>query len=252
MQEKTHICVYCGNLAAYQLKNGKWCCKPSHNSCPANRSKNSAANHNGPCAEALRKAHENRRGKPSWNKGMTFEKRITLGISTIEEIERYRQKQSLGLKQAYKEGKLTGRANTLEKELERREKISKSAKESHFGGYRKGSGRGKKGWYKGIFCDSSWELAYVIYCLETGKSIKRCQERRSYTFKGLKKIYLPDFVVDEKVVEIKGYQTEQWKCKKKANPDVIVIGSTEMQPILDFVISKYGKDFINLYERKSG
>lgn len=27
------------------------------------------------------------------------------------------------------------------------------------GGYRKGSGRGKKGRYKGYWCDSSWELA---------------------------------------------------------------------------------------------
>jgi len=34
------------------------------------------------------------------------------------------------------------------------------------GGKRIGSGRGKSGWYKGYWCDSSWELAYVIYNID--------------------------------------------------------------------------------------
>ena len=29
-----HICVYCGGHADYQLKDGRWCCQPHHNSCP--------------------------------------------------------------------------------------------------------------------------------------------------------------------------------------------------------------------------
>ena len=37
------------------------------------------------------------------------------------------------------------------------------------GGLRHGSGRGKKGWYKGYWCDSTWELAWVIYQLDNGK-----------------------------------------------------------------------------------
>ena len=36
------------------------------------------------------------------------------------------------------------------------------------GGKRHGSGRGKKGWYKGYYCDSTWELAWVIYQLDHG------------------------------------------------------------------------------------
>lgn len=32
-----HICVYCGGHAEYQLNDGRWCCKPSCNSCPAQR-----------------------------------------------------------------------------------------------------------------------------------------------------------------------------------------------------------------------
>ena len=28
------------------------------------------------------------------------------------------------------------------------------------------TGKGKKGWYKGFFCSSTYELAYVIFCLD--------------------------------------------------------------------------------------
>jgi len=35
-------CEYgCGQEAHYQLKNGRWCCGKSHNSCPVNKEKNS-------------------------------------------------------------------------------------------------------------------------------------------------------------------------------------------------------------------
>jgi len=38
----TQLCDYgCGQEANYQLKNGKWCCSKSNNSCPHIRSKNS-------------------------------------------------------------------------------------------------------------------------------------------------------------------------------------------------------------------
>ena len=184
-------------------------------------------------------------GNVAWNRGKTYKQLVDEGVWTSEQVEHIISKmRECG-------SRSTGKASTYEGELQRRKKISKYAKD-HNGGYRKGSGRGKKGWYQGIFCDSSWELAYVIYCKDTGKSIKRCEERRSYTFEGVNKTYLPDFVVDGQVIEIKGYQTEQWKCKQVANPDVLVLGKNEMQPILDFVVAKYGKDFIRLYERRDG
>jgi len=37
------------------------------------------------------------------------------------------------------------------------------------GGYRKGSGIGKKVWYKRGIGDSSWELAFVIYRFKRNK-----------------------------------------------------------------------------------
>lgn len=142
---------------------------------------------------------------------------------------------------------LTGRTGTPHTE-ETKQHLSKRAKELNYGGYIPGSGRGKKGWYNGFFCDSSWELAYVIYCLEHGKNIQRNTTKRKYIWEGVEKSYTPDFIVDGKVTEIKGYKTEQWLAKYKANPDIDVLYEKEMQPILAYVISKYGKKYIELYQ----
>jgi hypothetical protein len=130
---------------------------------------------------------------------------------------------------------------------ETRKIISDKAKLNN-GGYRQGSGRGKKGWYKGFFCDSSWELAYVIYCLDYHIDIKRNSEKRQYTWQGVVKNYIPDFIVEGKVTEVKGYKTEQWLAKLEANPDVTVLYEKELEHILEYVKFKYGKDFISLYE----
>lgn len=118
----------------------------------------------------------------------------------------------------------------------------------HTGGYRKGSGRGKSGWYKGVYCDSSWELAYVVYNMDNNIPIQRCKEQRTYMFEGKENIYLPDFIVNGEIVEIKGYSTNQWKAKIEANPDIKVLYKTDMKPYLDYVSTKYGSDFIKLYD----
>lgn len=118
---------------------------------------------------------------------------------------------------------------------------------SHVGGYRKGSGRGKSGWYKGIHCDSSWELAFVIYHLDNGMNIKRCKDYRKYIYEGKEHVYIPDFVTDLGIIEIKGYKTKQWEVKEQANPDIKVLYKEDIKFYLDYVIKKYGKDYIKLY-----
>lgn len=119
----------------------------------------------------------------------------------------------------------------------------------HTGGYRIGSGHGKQGWYKGIHCDSSWELAFVIYCFDKGFNIERCKEGRKYIYNGIEHTYFPDFIVNGQIVEIKGYSTEQWKSKEIQNPDIKVIYKDEIKKYLDYVINRYGGDFIKMYEK---
>lgn len=118
----------------------------------------------------------------------------------------------------------------------------------HTGGYREGSGRGKQGWYKGIHCDSSWELAYLVYHLDHNLYIERCKEKRQYVWNNKQHTYYPDFITDDGIIEIKGYSTDQWKSKEEQNHDVKVLYKNEIKPYLDYVTNTYGTDFIKLYD----
>ena len=118
----------------------------------------------------------------------------------------------------------------------------------HTGGYREGSGRGKQGWYKGIHCDSSWELAFLVYYMDHNLYIERCKEKRQYVWNNKQHTYYPDFITDDGIIEIKGYSTDQWKSKEEQNPDVIVLYKDDMKLYLDYVINTYGTDFIKLYD----
>lgn len=160
-------------------------------------------------------------------------------------------KDRVGVQVAWNKGLLglsTGVGATAEREAARREKIQTHALESGLGGYVKGSGRGKKGWFKGFFCDSSWELAYVIYCLDHHIQIQRNTKKRQYVWEDKVRNYIPDFVVEGKIVEVKGYKTAQWEAKLAANPDVTVLYEQEMKPYLQYVVETYGKDYVSLYE----
>jgi hypothetical protein len=171
-----------------------------------------------------------KKGSTPWNKGLTknSDARVLNNAIALSKSTKGRK----------------GRPHTVETKL----RLSKIAKEQNLGGYVQGSGRGKKGWYKGFFCDSSWELAYVIYCLEHNIDIKRNTEKRQYIWNGAVKNYIPDFIVQGTITEVKGFKTKQWLAKLKYNPDIKVLYEKELEPILEYVKLKYGKDFISLYE----
>lgn len=78
------------------------------------------------------------------------------------------------------------------------------------------NGYGKSGKYKGIHCDSMWELAYLIYCLDHNINIKRNTEWFSYIDNNKKRAYNPDFIVNGELIEIKGIHTELVDKKKQA------------------------------------
>jgi hypothetical protein len=115
------------------------------------------------------------------------------------------------------------------------------------GGNRKGAGRGKHGWYKGIWCDSSYELAWVIYQLDHNIPFTRNTQSYEYTFNGKQYQYYPDFIQGGKIIEIKGFVNEQTLAKIKSVPNLIILMRNDLQKEFDYVIRKYGKDFIKLY-----
>lgn len=139
------------------------------------------------------------------------------------------------------------------KEEQRKRKISEtSRKNKKSGGYRIGSGHGKKGWYKGIFCDSTWELAYVIYCLDHDIKIERNKQMFDYEYNGEIRKYLPDFIVDNKLVEVKGWKDPKWLVKEKVFRNIKIIDKDEIQQYIDYVKSTYNcKELVDMYEYRN-
>jgi hypothetical protein len=115
------------------------------------------------------------------------------------------------------------------------------------GGSRKGSGRSKHGWYKGFWCDSSYELAWIIYQLDHDIPFSRNTKSYEYTYNGKQYKYYPDFIQDNKLIEIKGFVNKQTLEKIKSVPDLIVLMKDDLKTEFDYVIKTYGKDFIKLY-----
>ena len=190
--------------------------------------------------------------KDNWNKGKTKDTDIRLAALSATMTGKKRPNFIPWWKGVKGDPRLNGKAHTEEKEVERCNKLRAAAIKNNAGGRIEGSGRGKKGWYKGFFCDSSWELAFLVYHLDFDKTIARCTEVRTYYWEGKLRRYYPDFVVDDKIIEIKGYKTPQWEAKLAAHPDIVSLYADDIKPYLEYVISKYGKDFIKLYEIKKG
>jgi len=118
------------------------------------------------------------------------------------------------------------------------------------GGYRKEAGRGKMGWYKEYYCQSSWELAWVIYNLDHNISFRRNTNGFEYIFENKKYKFYPDFILDDgSYVEIKGYPNKKTNNKITQFPHKLnVLFEKDMSPFLEYVKLKYGNDFIKLYE----
>ena len=124
-------------------------------------------------------------------------------------------------------------------------KLSEHAKNMNFGGYHPNSiKKHHHGNYKGIHCDSSWELAYLVWCLDHNIKIERCKEIRYYKLNKKLCKYLPDFVInDNEIIEIKGYYDKTAKIKSEQNPDIKVLLKDDLIEQLNYVITKYGKEF---------
>jgi hypothetical protein len=178
------------------------------------------------------KDYHYKNGKGAWNKGLTKDDpRIQKGIDT--------------LKKRYASGELV--PHMLGKKLSK-ETIEKLKKNT--GGARPGSGRGKSGWYNKYWCDSTWELAWLIYTLDSGKNPIRNSEGFPYTYNDKDSLYYPDFIIDGVYYEIKGYMRERDYYKHKAFPHkLIVLDKHSMKDILKYVYDKHNTKYLyTLYD----
>lgn len=105
-----------------------------------------------------------------------------------------------------------------------------------------GQPRSKSGHYKGFYCSSTYELVYYIYMTEHGHEVIRNTKTYDYMFDGKNKIYIPDFRVDGKLVEIKGYNSRQVKAKIESvkDEDIKILYYKDLSDMMDYVDKKYG------------
>lgn len=109
----------------------------------------------------------------------------------------------------------------------------------------------KYGNYRGIFCDSSWELAFVIWCIDHELNIERNIDWFEYDYEG-KRLYSPDFKIDGIYFEIKNFYSDKMKSKIQQFPQnktLVIIDSSKIKPYIEYAITTYGNEFIRLYDR---
>lgn len=118
------------------------------------------------------------------------------------------------------------------------------------GGYRNGSGRAKHGYYKGIYCGSTYELIWVIYQLDHNIDFQRFPMMLEYSGKK----YIPDFLQNGKIIEIKGYEKRESVLEKTnvANKNgyyVVVLRKEDLTKEFTWVKENYSyKNVFELYD----
>jgi hypothetical protein len=107
------------------------------------------------------------------------------------------------------------------------------------GGVREGSGRSKTGYCEGIYCGSTYELAWVVYNLDNNIQFSRCTDVFSF---GNKKYY-PDFIQGNTIIEIKGFWSEEVDLKSKAvisaGKQIKVLYKKDLKYCFDWIKENY-------------
>lgn len=121
-------------------------------------------------------------------------------------------------------------------------------------------------YYDNEMFDSSWELALWIYAKDHGEKIKREPCKIMFEVNKKKHYYFPDFSYKDQLVEIKGphllknnifsdaynrkdreliYQLKQADMIKRG---ISIWGQKDIQPYLDYVKKKYGKNYMRQFK----
>lgn len=178
-------------------------------------------------------------GRKAWNSGLT------------KETDARVMKSSQTLANRYAKNEIIPSAKGTHKSDFQREKISKAMIDICKTRNCSLCGKGKRGYYKGYWCQSSWELAYVIYNIEHGIKFSRNKKRFPYYYNGKQRSYFPDFYLDDldTYVEIKGFYDEKTKAKQEQfKGKLLMLKAEDIKEYLDYCKDKYGENFTELYD----
>jgi hypothetical protein len=122
------------------------------------------------------------------------------------------------------------------------------------GCFRHRAGRGKQGYYQGFFCNSTYEIAYYIFCTEHQISITRNKAPYLYfnPITQREHNFYPDFRVNGKLIEIKGFKSpvDDFKLSGVTEP-IQILYLPDLQEVFSYVENKTGlkiKDLYKLYD----
>lgn len=221
-------------------------CKFCHKEC---KNDNSLRNH-----ERLCKLNPNRQLTTYEKYGPTKGFNLT---GTTKRSNQYIKAKNLGLPKPIiseetrrKLSEAVKRNNPMSRE-DNRKKLSESMKKVYSVNPPKVAGRSKCGNYKGFYCRSSWELAFVIYNLDHNINFIANKKGFKYIWDGTEHTYFPDFYCPDTdtYIEVKGYYDKKAQEKtKQFKGNLLVLQNSDMKPYLEYVVEKYGSNFISLYE----
>lgn len=98
----------------------------------------------------------------------------------------------------------------------------------------------KCGYYKGIYCGSTYELVYTIYNLDHNIPFERNKKGFPYKYKGRKHTYYPDYITPDGYVEIKGMWTDKVDAKLEAVDEPIkILYKKDLKYAFDYVSDTY-------------
>lgn len=117
----------------------------------------------------------------------------------------------------------------------------------------------KSGYYKGIYCASTYELVFLIYCKNHSIDIIRNTKTFKYTYNNKEHLYLPDFYLGKYkcYVELKGrgfwHNEDITQLKQQAvlntGAPYLFIDDTTIQPYIQYVKNTYKiKHLVDLYD----
>lgn len=213
------------DIPLYRLNHDGLNCQFCGTTC---KNRNSLCNHERYCKENPNRQissfvnyNSTIRGKrTAWNKGLTKE----TDVRVAKQVKTFKTRFSQGLY----------------------ERHSKPTNTTYCSRY-------KYGTYKGFYCDSSWELAFLIYHLDIGDKVIRNVESFDYvTTDGLNRKFFPDFKIGDTFYEIKGGYDKQASNKLRAFPKDLPlkwISGKEIQFYVNYAKTKFGEEFIKIYDR---
>lgn len=228
--EEKHVCERCGKVMIEKYGSGRFCSRS--------------------CANARHHSEDTKQKiKVSFHK--------TIDSRTTEEKLRIRNQIINRHKDEYMKNPCycTVCGNLVPYERKNKNYCSRECAYANSGGYRQNASYGKFGTYKGIYCDSTYELAFLIYCLDHNIEIERCTTYFMYEYEGSFHKYYPDFYLpkSDTYVETKGQMTELVYIKAKAVPNnkLLLLDTEALEPVFQYLNSNYpvkcNKSNNNLY-----